>query len=139
MSSDEQAATYLEEARLTLEAAQAVYDKAEETGNDLWATAVKNGYDAIEQAASAAIAAKDHAIPRNHPGKINEFIDLYEPLEELEEQLLYWLRRRSDTQYVDIRGDHINIPHNQFEKEDAAQVLQDVETIIHYVTQQINQ
>lgn len=138
MSSEEQADAYFEEAELTLESAQAIHDSARETGNDLWAQVVKNGYDAIEQAVSAGIAAENEAIPRNHPGKINTFIELYEPSEEVEDLLLHWLQRRSNSQYVDIRGDEINIPHEQFTQEDAEQILEDVETILEYVQGQFD-
>ena len=70
MSSEQQAEAYVKEAELTLESAEAIYNSAEESGESLWAQVVKNGYDAIEQAVSAGIAAENEAIPRNHPGKI---------------------------------------------------------------------
>jgi hypothetical protein len=111
MSSEEQADAYLTEAELTLKSAAAIYKSADESGENLWAQVVKNGYDAIEQAISAGIAADNEAIPRNHPGKINTFLDRYEPGEEVEGLLLHWLQRRSNSQYVDIRGEEINIPH----------------------------
>lgn len=79
MSSEEQAEAYFEEAELTLESAEAIYNSAEESGENLWAQVVKNGYDAIEQAVSAGIAAENEAIPRNHPGKINTFIESTNP------------------------------------------------------------
>lgn len=132
MSSEDQAAAYLAEAERTLEAAKAIYD-ASNGQQQLWAQVVKNSYDAIEQAASAAIAAQDHAIPRQHPAKINTFLDLYELDKELENQLLYWLRRRSESQYVDIRGDEINIPHEQFDQTDAEEILDDAEAVLAYV------
>jgi uncharacterized protein (UPF0332 family) len=105
MSSEEQAGAYLEEAELTLSSAQVIHNSAVETHEELWAQVVKNGYDAIEQAVSAAIAHRDETIPRAHPAKINTFLDLYHVSEDLEDTLLYWLRRRSDSQSVDIRGD----------------------------------
>lgn len=132
MSSKDQAAAYLAEAERTLEAAKAIYD-ASNGQQQLWAQVVKNSYDAIEQAASAAIAAQDHAIPRQHPAKINTFLDLYDIEDELEDQLLYWLRRRSESQYVDIRGDEINIPHEQFDHTDAEEILDDAEAVLAYV------
>lgn len=138
MSSEEQADAYLEEAELTLESAEAIYNTAEESGENLWAQVVKNGYDAIEQAVSAGIAAEDEAIPRNHPSKINTFIELYDPGEEVEDILLHWLQRRSSSQYVDIRGDEINIPHEQFTEEDAEQILRDIETVLDYVGDQLD-
>lgn len=133
MSSEEQADAYLKEAELTLSSARAIYSSAEESREQLWAQVVKNGYDAIEQAVSAGIAAKNEAIPRNHPGKINTFIDLYTPREEIEAMLLHWLQRRSSSQYVDIRGDQLNILHEQFTREDAEQIIVDAETVIEFV------
>lgn len=138
MSSEEQAEAYFEEAELTLESAEAIYNTAEKSGDNLWAQVVKNGYDAIEQAVSAGIAAENEAIPRNHPGKINTFIELYEPREEVEDLLLHWLQRRSSSQYVDIRGDEINIPHEQFTREDAEQILEDIETVLNYIDDQLD-
>jgi len=137
VSSERQAEAYVEEAELTWESAEAIYNSAEKSGENLWAQVVKNGYDAIEQAVSAGIAAEDEAIPRNHPSKINTFIKIYDPEERVEDILLHWLQRRSSSQYVDIRGDEINIPHEQFTQEDALQILQDVETILDYVRGQL--
>ncbi|MFB6176911.1 MAG: hypothetical protein ABEI99_07175 [Halobaculum sp.] len=94
---------------------------------------VKNGYDAIEQAVSAGIAARGESIPRNHPGKIETFLDCYEPPTEIEDLLLYWLQRRSSSQYVDIRGDELNVPHEQFDRSDGERILDDAETVIEYV------
>jgi HEPN domain-containing protein len=133
MSSEEQASAYLEEAELTLESAEAIYNSAKESNEDLWAQVVKNGYDAIGQAVSAGIAADNEAIPRNHPSKMNTFIELYEPSEEVEDLLLHWLQSRSSSQYVDIRGDEVNIPHEQFDRGDAEQILNDAEAVIEYV------
>jgi len=138
VSSEEQAEAYVEEAELTLVSAEAIYSSAEESGGNLWAQVVKNGYDAIEQAASAGIAAENEAVPRNHPGKINTFIEFYGPREEVEDILLHWLQRRSSSQYVDIRGDEINIPHEQFTQEEAEQILQDIETVLDYVREQLD-
>ncbi len=94
---------------------------------------MKNGYDAIEQSISAGIAADNEAIPRTHPGKINTFLDLYDPGENVENLLLEWLSRRSSSQYVDIRGDNIVVPHEQFTREDAEQILEDMDTVFEYV------
>lgn len=137
MSTDEQADAYLEEARLTLSSARAIYRAATMEQEALWADVVKNGYDAIEQAVSAGIAARDERIPRAHPAKIQTFIDLYKPPDQLEDLLLYWLQRRSDSQYVDIRGDKITIPHRVFDADDAERILEDADTVIDYVTDQI--
>lgn len=89
MSSGEQAQAYLEEARLTLASARAIFEAANSGRTDMWAQVVKNGYDAIEQAVSAAIAAAGGRIPRQHPAKITEFIDLYGPEDEFSERVLY--------------------------------------------------
>jgi hypothetical protein len=96
MSAEEQAEAYLNEAELTLESAQAIYNTASETGNKLWAQVVKNGYDAIEQAVSAAIAFEGEDIPRRHPAKITTFLEIHSPSQELADSLLNWLRRRSE-------------------------------------------
>ena len=56
---DRQAESYLKEAELSLETAQIIFDKAKEEDKDLWANVIKNCYDAIEQAVSAAIAKKN--------------------------------------------------------------------------------
>lgn len=136
MSTDEQARAYLREATLTLESARAVHEAASDA-NRLWAQVVKNGYDAIEQAVSAGIADRERAVPRRHPAKINAFIDCFEPPESLEDRLLYWLRRRSDTQYVDIRGDEINVPHEQFGRSDAERVLEDAKRVLSYVEERM--
>ena len=133
MSSEEQARAYLREAQLTLQSAHAIYESALQTESALWATVVKNGYDAIEQAVSAAIASTHQSIPRNHPGKINKFLEVYNVPDEVEEILLAWLRRRSNSHYVDIRGNELNIPHQSFEKKDAQQILGDAEVIIALV------
>lgn len=138
MSSEEQAEAYFTEAELTLESAEAIYNSAKESDENLWAQVVKNGYDAIEQAVSAGIAVENEAIPRNRPGKINTFIELYEPGEEIEDLMLNWLQRRSSSQYVDIRGDEINIPHEQFTQDDAEQILEDIEAVLDYIEEQLD-
>jgi HEPN domain-containing protein len=137
MSSEEQAAAYLREADLTLQSARTVFDAAT-LDDPLWAQVVKNGYDAIEQAVSAAIAAQGERIPRKHPAKINTFLDLYDPDDALEDRLLDWLRRRSDAQYVDIRGDEVNIPHEQFDRGDAERILDDADAVLTYVRQAVD-
>lgn len=133
MSTEEQATAYLAEAELTLAAAKTIFESAGER-QQLWAQVVKNGYDAIEQAASAAIAAQGHAIPRQHPAKINTFLALYNVEEDLEDRLLYWLQRRSESQYVDIRGDAITVPHEQFDQSDATEILDDADRVVTVVT-----
>lgn len=132
MSSEEQAEAYLEEARLTLQSARAIQVAADER-DEMSAQVVKNAYDAIEQAVSAAIASRGESIPRKHPAKVNRFISIFEPDDELESTLLYWLQRRSDSQYVDIRGDEINIPHELFDRADAEAIMADAEAVLDRV------
>lgn len=136
MSTDEQARAYLQEATLTLESARAIHESASDA-NRLWAQVVKNGYDAIEQAVSAAIADRGRSVPRRHPAKINAFIDCCEPPVDLEDRLLYWLQRRSDIQYVDIRDDEVNVPHEQFGRNDAERVLDDARRVLSYVEERM--
>lgn len=138
MSADDQAAAYLEEARLTLASARAIHREATEAESNLWAQVVKNAYDAIEQAISAAIAARDESIPRAHPAKITTFVDLTAPATEIEETLLYWLQRRSDAQYVDIRDDRVEIPHEKFDRDDADRIIDDAQVVIAHVEEQID-
>lgn len=133
MSADDQSAVYLTEAGLTLSSARAIFETASAQQEPLWAAVVKNGYDAMEQAVSAAIAAQEERIPRAHPAKIQTFVNLHQPPDRVESVLLYWLERRSTSQYVDIRGDEITVPHTQFDRNDADRILDDVRTVIDYV------
>jgi len=124
---------YFEEARLTFDSARSIFDAASAGRGDLWAAFAKNTYDAIEQSVSAAIAAGGGSIPRNHPAQGTEFLERYEPGEDLRDVLLYWPRRRSDSQYVDVRGDTINVPHEQFGRADAERIPADAERVLEYV------
>lgn len=78
------------------------------------------------------------SIPRSHPGKITTFVDCYGPDEEIESILTYWLQRRSSSQYVDIRGAEINVPHEQFGRDDADRILEEAATVIEYVRRQLD-
>lgn len=127
---DKQAKSYLEEAELSLETAQIIFNKAKEDDKELWANVIKTCYDAIEQAVSAAIAKKNEVIPKEHPSKIRKFINLFEMDKELEEKLYFWLRKRSSSQYVDIKDDKISIPHELFDENDAKTALDDTREII---------
>lgn len=133
MSKEKQAEAYLKEAELTLKSTKAIFQTSSNTGDKLWAQVIKNGYDALEQAASAAIAQKDKEIPRRHPAKINKFIELQNLDNQLEKSLLKWLQRRSQAQYVDIKGGEVKIPHNLFDKEDAEKIIEDVKKVIDKV------
>lgn len=129
---EEQAEAYLQEAVLTLESAETLFEAASENTN-IWAQVVKNAYDAIEQMISSAIADKGESIPRAHPAKIKKFIELYNPEESIQNSLFKWLRRRSETQYVDFKGDEINVPHKQFSQNDAEEILNDAKRILKYI------
>ncbi len=83
----EQARAYLEEAELTLKSARTIIKTAKLQENRMWAQVVKNAYDAIEQAASAGIAARNQRIPRDHPAKIRNFTQAYKLDQELENSL----------------------------------------------------
>lgn len=138
MSKEKQAAAYLREARLTLNSARTIYESST-SGGEMWAQVVKNAYDALEQAASAGIAHRQQRIPRSHTAKIKRFIDLYDPEEKLSERILHWLGMRSDSQYVDIRGDEIIVPHELFNRDDAAKILKDAEKVIELIGREIEE
>ncbi|OKY77428.1 MAG: HEPN domain containing protein [Candidatus Methanohalarchaeum thermophilum] len=93
--------------------------------------------DAIEQAASAGIAASNQKIPRDHPAKIKSFVESLNIGEELRNSLFKWLRKRSNSQYVDIRGDEINVPHEMFNQSDAEEIIKDAEKTIEKVREEI--
>lgn len=139
MSKETQAEAYLQEARLTRTSTVAIFERAQSAEEPLWAAVVKNGYDAMEQAIPAAIATTGERIPRDHPGKIQMFIEHYEPGDELTQELLYWLRRRSEAQYVDVIGDQVNVPHERFDAADARRMLTSVETVIKFVNDVIEE
>lgn len=129
----EQSKKYIEEAELTMASAQAIFERAKEEDKDLWANVVKSCYDAIEQALSSAIAAKEEKIPIQHPEKINKFIELFKIPKRLEEMLSFWLGKRSSAQYVDIKYGKISVPHELFNEEDAEKALKEAEEIINEV------
>ena len=51
----------------------------------------------------------------------------------IETSLLGWLQRRGASQYVDIRGDQVNVPHRNFEREVADRILEDAHEILTFV------
>lgn len=122
----------MEEARLTLDSAKVILEVANER-DDMWAQVVKNAYDAIEQAISAAIAASGESVPRNRPAKVNRYLGLHDTDDSLGETILYWLRRRSDSQYVDIRGEDVAVPHELFDADDAEEIVAVAETVLSRV------
>ncbi len=127
---DKQAEKYLEEAELSLKAAESIFDLNDE---DMHAHVVKNCYDSIEQAISSALAKKDLLIPKEHPAKITEFVNSYNPENKIKEILFYWLRKRSSSQYVDIKEGRVIVPHEIFGKEDAKKAIDDCGIIIEYI------
>lgn len=138
MNKKKQAEAYLREAELTLESAETIQESSE-SGGEMWAQVVKNAYDALEQAASAGIAHRGQRVPRSHTAKIKRFVELYDPGEELSESIFHWLGTRSDSQYVDIRGDEIVIPHELFDREDAEEILEDAARVIELVKRRIGE
>lgn len=136
MNKGKQAAAYLREAKLTLKSAMIIFESSA-SGEGMWAQVVKNAYDALEQAASAGIAHRGRRIPRSHTAKIKHFVELYDPGEELSESILHWLGMRSDSQYVDIRGDEIIVPHEIFNQDDAGKILKDAEEVIELIDREI--
>lgn len=131
---DKQAEKYLEEAELSMKAGESLFDLDDE---DLYAHVVKNCYDSMEQAVSAALAKKDLIIPKEHPAKITEFINSYVLEDKIKNILLFWLRKRSLSQYVDIKDGEIIVPHEIFEKKDAIKALEDCEFILMKIKKMI--
>lgn len=134
---EKQAEKYLEEAELSLSSAQAIFDRAKEEDKNLWANVVKGCYDAIEQAISATIAKKNELIPKEHPAKIKNFINLYEVDEKIRNKIYFWLGKRSTAQYVDIKEGKLFVPHELFNEEDANKALVDSKEIITYTKELI--
>ena len=131
--SKEQARKYLEEAELSLEAAQFIFERAKELDKDMWANVIKGCYDAIEQAISAGIAKKNEVIPKEHPFKVKKFINLYKISNKIKNKIYFWLGKRSSSQYVDIKDDKLSVPHELFSEEDAKKALDESEEIIEEI------
>ena len=130
----EQASAYLSEAETTLDSAQVLF----EDDPDAFASQiVKNAYDALEQALSAGIAAREEDIPRRHGAKIQPY---FEPLdaEELERTAFDWHSRRSNAQYVDFRGSELSVPSKNFDREDAERILADTEDFLEFVRERMD-
>ena len=133
----EQAKKYMEEAELTIDSSQAVFERAKEEDKGLWANVVKGCYDAIEDAICSAIAAKEERIPIKHPEKINKFKELFEMPEEMNEKISFWSGKRSSAQYVDIKDDKLSVPHELFTEEDAKKALDESKEIIEKIKRMI--
>lgn len=126
----EQSEKYMEEAELSMSAAESVYERAKESDLDLWAHVIKSCYDAIEQAVSPAIASSGEKIPIKHPEKINKFIELFKPPKEVEEIIYFWLGKRASAQYVDVKDNKISVPHELFDEEDAKKALDESREVV---------
>jgi len=127
---EEQATEYLEEAALSLDSAIAIFDEACRTGKRLWAQVVKTAYDGMEAAISAALAARDVMIPKDHPEKISKFVNSYNAKGKLAGTLFFWLRKRGKSQYVDVRAGKVAVPHKSFDEGDADQAIADCKFVI---------
>ena len=129
----EQSKEYMEEAKLSYEAAQTVFNSAESENKNLWAQVVKSCYDSMEQALSAVLAKEEQIIPTQHPQKVFKFINICKVNKEIEDILMRWLGKRSSSQYVDIKFGELSVPHKIFKKEDAEKALKETQTIIKYI------
>ncbi len=132
-----QSSKYLEEAELTLLAAEAVFNRAKDERRQLWANVVKSCYDCMEQALSSALASKGEVIPKEHPAKVKLFINLFLPSEELKQKIFYWLGRRARAQYVDIIKDKLYVPHELFTENDAEKALTDCKYVLKKIKESI--
>ncbi|MEK6846154.1 MAG: HEPN domain-containing protein [Nanoarchaeota archaeon] len=133
----DQSSKYLEEAELTLLAAEAVFKRAKDERRQLWANVVKSCYDCMEQALSSALASRGEVIPREHPAKVKLFINLFRPSEDLKQKIFFWLGRRARAQYVDMVGDKLYVPHELFTKDDAEKALTDCRHVLKKIKEYI--
>ncbi len=131
--SQKQSSKYLEEAELTLLAAEAVFKWAKDEGKQLWANVIKSCYDSMEQALSAALASRGAVIPKEHPAKVRLFINLFLPPEELKQKIFFWLGKRARAQYVDLIEDKLYVPHELFTENDAEKALRDCKYVLQKI------
>ncbi|TRZ54681.1 HEPN domain-containing protein [archaeon] len=131
---ERQSKEYLEEAELTLIAAEAVFKEAKETKKDLWAQVVKACYDSMEQAVSAALAKRGLLIPKEHPAKVTAFANSYLLRDsDVVGTLAKWLGMRSKAQYVDVRAGKIYVPHEIFDEWDAEEAIKDAKSVLDFM------
>jgi HEPN domain-containing protein len=138
---EERAKAYLKEAELTLDSAEAIFDRAKRTDKQLWSKVVKEAYDAMENCTMAALASKQNRIPRYHPAKIANFISKFE-LEgsEIAQILTKWLARRARAHYVDFnRAGRLRTPFEEFDEKDALEALKDCRKVINFVRKLIEE
>lgn len=128
-----QANAYLDQAERTLETARILFDRNPER---YASRIVKNGYDSLEQALSAGIAAAGAEVPRRHPGKVQRFFEVYDQ-PELERLAFEWLSRRSEAQYVDFEGGQLSIPAEKFDEDDAEGIVKDAGRVIAFVREHV--
>lgn len=131
----ERAKAYLKKAELTLESAQAIFERAKRTSKQLWSKVVKEAYDAMENCIMAALALRQRRIPRYHPAKIASFISEY-GLEgsETAKNLTKWLARRARAHYVDFnRTGRLRAPYEEFNEKDPLEALEDCKKVIESV------
>lgn len=136
---EKQGEEYLEEAELTLVAAEGILKQAKETGKGLWAQAVKCCYDSMEQAVSAALAKKELLIPKEHPAKVALFANTYLLRDSKVIGILgKWLGIRGRAQYVDIRSGKIYVPHEIFDESDARDALNDAKFVVDFMKKMLS-
>ena len=129
-----QADEYLQEAELTLTASEVIFNRAKEIKKNLWAQVVKNAYDAMEHAISAALAMRRLMIPKDHPEKVTKFVNNFNLRNShIEKLLMKWVGKRGQAQYVDIRGGKLMVPHEIFDEQDAEEALRDAKEVIEFV------
>lgn len=129
----EQASAYLAEAERTLDSAHVLFEADPER---FASQVVKNGYDALEQALSAGIAATGREVPRRHPGELQAFFGEHDDA-ELERTATHRLSRRDEAQYVDFDGRSLSVPSDHFDRDDAERVLDDAADVLQYVREMV--
>lgn len=131
-TADRRTEAYLKEAELSIESAKAAFERAENTGKDLWHATVKSSYDAMEQAISAVLAREEIEIPKSHPAKVEKFVNKFGE-SNLTEKIRKWLGKRSRTQYVDVERGEVVVPHKIFDETDAKDALDDAEFVVERI------
>jgi HEPN domain-containing protein len=125
----------LDEAELTIESAEAIYERARTTGKQLWSKVVKEAYDAMENCVMAALVEVHVDIPRYHPAKMATFISQFK-LEgtDMAEILTKWLARRSRARYVDFNeAGKLRVPLDEFGEAEASEALRDCKKVLAFV------
>ena len=132
---EQQARAYLDEAELTIESAEAIYERAKRTGKQLWSKVVKEAYDAMENCVMAALAKVHVDIPRYHPAKTATFISQFKlGGTDTAEILTKWLARRSRARYVDFNETgKLRVPLDEFGEADAPEALRDCKKVLGFV------